>query len=74
MNNVSVLLLLFLCLLLSGLGLHLLHLDRVGLAAPHVQLVVAHAQLQDALVYAQSWCVKHKVLKEEEEERGKRSK
>lgn len=64
---------LLLLLLLSGLRLHLLHLDRVRLAAPHVQLVVAHAQLQDALVYAQSRCVKHKVLKFGEET-GRRSK
>lgn len=49
--------------LLAGLGLHLLHLDCVWLAAAHVQLMVAHAQLQDALVYAQSRCIKHKVLK-----------
>lgn len=53
---------LFLLLLLSGLGLHLLHLNRVRLAATHVQLMVAHAQLQDAFVYAQSWGIKHKVL------------
>ena len=51
-----------LLLLLSGLGLHLLHLNRVGLAATHVQLVVAHAKLQDALVDPQSRCIKHKVL------------
>lgn len=50
-------------LLLQGLSFHLLHLDGVGLAAAHVQVMIAHAQLQDALVYAQSWCVKHKVLR-----------
>ena len=54
---------LFLLLLLSGLGFHLLYLNRVRLAATHVQLVVTHAQLQDALVYAQSRGIKHKVLK-----------
>lgn len=53
-------------LLLAGLGLHLLHLDRVWLAAAHVQLVVAHAQRQDALVNAQPGSIKHKVLEEEE--------
>ena len=61
---------LLLLLLLSGLGLHLLHLNRVRLAATHVQLVVAHAQLQDALVYAQSRCIKHKVLKCGEKQTG----
>lgn len=50
-------------LLLQGLSFHLLYLDSVGLAAAHVQVMIAHAQLQDALVYAQSWCVKHKVLR-----------
>lgn len=55
---------LFLVLLLPGLGLHLLHLDGVGLPAPHVQLVVAHAELQDPLVNSQSRGIKHKVLGE----------
>lgn len=50
-------------LLVLGLSFHLLDLDGVGLAAAHVQVMIAHAQLQDALVYAQSWCVKHKVLR-----------
>lgn len=49
-------------LLLQGLSFHLLDLDGVGLAAAHVQLMIAHAQLQDALVDLQSLCVKHKVL------------
>lgn len=49
-------------LLLQRLSFHLLYLDGVGLAAAHVQVMIAHAQLQDALVNAQSWCVKHKVL------------
>lgn len=53
---------LLLVFLLFGLGLHLLHLNCVGFTATHVQLVVAHAQVQDALVYAQSRGVKHKVL------------
>lgn len=48
--------------LLVGLSLHLLDLDCVGLAAAHVQLVVAHAQLQDALVDPQSWGVEYKIL------------
>lgn len=47
---------------LPGLSFHLLHFDGVGLSAPHVQLVVAHAQRQDALVDAQARRVKHKVL------------
>lgn len=51
-------------LLLPGLDLHLLHLDRVGLAAAHVQLMVAHAQVQDPLVDAQSRRIEHKVLKQ----------
>lgn len=50
-------------LLLLSLGFHLLDLDGVGLAATHVQVMIAHAKLQDALVYAQSRCVKHKVLR-----------
>lgn len=50
-------------LLLSSLSFHLLHLDGVWLAAPHVQLVVAHAESQDALVNAQSRSVEYKVLK-----------
>lgn len=50
-------------LLLSSLSFHLLHLDGVRLAAPHVQLVVAHAESQDALVDAQSRSVEYKVLK-----------
>ena len=54
---------LLLLLLVAGLRLHLLHLDGVGLPAPHVQLVVAHAQSQDALVDAQPRRVEHKVLR-----------
>lgn len=50
-------------LLLSSLSFHLLHLDSVRLAAPHVQLMVAHAEGQDALVDAQSRSVEYKVLK-----------
>ncbi len=53
---------LFVVLLLSGLSLHLLHLDGVGLSPPHVQLMVSHTQSQDALVDAQSRGIKHKVL------------
>ena len=60
---------LFLVFVLAGLGLHLLHLDSVGLAAAHVQLVVAHAQLQDALVDAQARGIEHKVLREGERKR-----
>ncbi|TNN51082.1 hypothetical protein EYF80_038718 [Liparis tanakae] len=50
--------------LLFGLSLHLLDLDGVGLAAAHVQLVVAHAQLQDALVDSQSGGVEYEILEE----------
>jgi len=57
---------LLLVLLLAGLRLHLLHLNGVGLAAAHVQLVVAHAQCQDALVDAQTRRVEHKVLRNRE--------
>lgn len=48
-------------LLLPGLGLHLLHVDGVGLAATHVELVVAHAQSQDALVHAHARSKEHEV-------------
>lgn len=50
-------------LLLPSLSLHLLHLNGVRFAAAHVQLVVAHAESQNALVDAQSWSVEYKVLK-----------
>lgn len=53
---------LFHALLVLSLSFHLLYLDGVRLAAAHVLVMIAHAQLQDALVYAQSSCVKHKVL------------
>ena len=55
---------LFVVLLLSGLSLHLLHLDGVGLPPPHVQLMVPHTQCQDALVDPQPRGVEHKVLEE----------
>lgn len=51
-DGFDVLLLKSLHFLLSGLRLHLLHLDGVRLASVHVELVVAHAQLQDGLVDA----------------------
>lgn len=54
--------------LLSGLCLHLLHLNSVRLPALHVQLVVPHAQQQDTLVEAQARRVEHKVLIEQEQE------
>ena len=54
---------LFGVLLLTGLGLHLLDLNCVGLAAAHVQLVVAHAQGQHSLVDAQTRSKEHKVLR-----------
>lgn len=54
---------LFLVLFLSGLSLHLLHFDGVRLPPPHVQLVVSHAQRQDALVDPQPWSIEHKVLR-----------
>lgn len=60
---------LFVVLLLSGLRLHLLHLDGVGLPPPHVQLMVSHTQRQDALVDPQPRRVEHKVL----EQNGHRS-
>ena len=47
--------------LLTCLCLHLLHLNGVRLAASHVQLMVAHAQSQDALVDAKAGSVEHKV-------------
>ena len=50
-------------LLLPSLSLHLLHLNGIRLSPPHVQLMVTHTQCQDALVDAQSRCIKHKVLK-----------
>lgn len=49
-------------LLLASLGLHLLHFDGVRLAAPHVQFVISHAELQDALVDPQTWSIEDKVL------------
>jgi len=55
-------LLLLLQLLLLGLRLHLLHLDGVGLASAHVQLVVAHGQLQDARVHTETRAVEYEVL------------
>lgn len=48
-------------LFFPGLCLHLLHLDGVGLASSHVQLVVAHTQGQDTFVDAQAGGVEHKV-------------
>lgn len=51
-------------LLLTGLGFHLLHLDGVRLPAPHVQFMVAHAELQDPLVNSQTRGIKHEVLEE----------
>lgn len=50
-------------LFLSGLSLHLLHFNGVRLPPPHVQLVVSHAQRQDALVDPQPWSIEHKVLR-----------
>ena len=50
-------------LLLPGLSLHLLYLNGVWFAATHIQLMVAHAQRQNALVDAKSWCIEDKVLK-----------
>lgn len=49
--------------LLSGLGLHLLHLNGVGLSAGHVQLMVPHALQQDALVNTQPRRIEYEVLK-----------
>lgn len=53
---------LFMVFLLSSLGLHLLHLNGVRLSPPHVQLMIAHAQSQYALVDTQTWGIKHKIL------------
>ncbi len=52
-------------LLLPSLSLHLLHFDGVRFAAAHVQLMVAHAKSQNALVDAQSRSIEHKVLKQQ---------
>ena len=50
------------CFLLpAGLCLHLLHVDRVRLAAAHVKLVVAHAQRQDTLVDADTKSEEDKI-------------
>ena len=49
MTHVSLLSLLLGSALLLGLCLHLLHLDVVWLASAHVQVMVAHAESQDAL-------------------------
>lgn len=48
-------------LLLARLRLHLLHIYGVWFAAPHVQLVVAHAEREDALVDAHARREEHKV-------------
>lgn len=48
--------------LLTGLGLHLLDLDAVWLAALHVQLMVPYAQMKDPLVDSQAGGIEHKVL------------
>lgn len=53
-------------LLLPSLSLHLLHFNGVGFSAAHIQLVVSHAQSQDALVYAQSRRIEYKVLQKEQ--------
>jgi len=55
---------LFVEFVFAGLRLHLLHLDRVGLASTHVQLMVAHAQRQDALVDPQSLREKYEILQQ----------
>lgn len=52
-----------LCLLLTGLSLHLLHLNGVGLASAHVQLVVAHAKGEDALVDTKARYIEDEILK-----------
>lgn len=57
-------------LILTSLGLHRLDLNRVRLAATHVQLMVPNAQCKDALVDAQARRVEDKVLQQHEE--GKR--
>lgn len=41
-------------LLLLGLGLHVLYLDGIRLLAVHVELVVAHAQVQGTLADVQA--------------------
>lgn len=51
-----------LAFLLPGLRLHLLHLDGVGFAAAHVEVMVPDAQGQDAFVDAKARHVKYKVL------------
>ena len=54
-------LLLFGQFLLPGLSLHLLHLNGVRFATAHVQLMVPHAQRQDALVDAKTRCIEDKI-------------
>lgn len=54
--------------LLFSLSLHLLDLDAVRLAAAHVQLMVSHAQLEDALVDSQSWGIEDEVLEKKRKE------
>ena len=49
-------------LVLTGLSLHLLDFDCVGLATTQVELVVAHAKSQDALVDAKTGSKEDKVL------------
>jgi len=53
-------------LVLLGLSLHLLHLDGIWLASAHVQLVVPHAQRQNALVDSQPLSEKYEVLQQQE--------
>ena len=49
-------------LVLTGLSLHLLDFDCVGLATTQVELVVAHAKSQDAFVDAKTGSKEDKVL------------
>lgn len=57
---------------LPYLLLHLLHLDRVRLSSAHVQLMVAHAQGQNALVDAQTRSVEDEVLQGKYEGYGRK--
>jgi hypothetical protein len=57
------------CPFLFGLSLHLLYLNGILFAAPHVQLVITHTQFKNSLVYDQLGCVENKVLSSQKEKR-----
>lgn len=51
-------------LLLPGLGFHLLHFNGIRFTSAHVQVMIPHAQCQDAFVDAKTGYIENKVLKE----------